>query len=287
MFGRPLPWGRDPLPDMHSLLNTRSRHRHPRARVPSLPEPQGLPTSTHHRPREPRQQPTYPKHLRSSDLSTPPSTTSLSEWEFDTYMLGHDDDDDDDDEYDIDDSEPHRLPRFVPARARHPPRHSTPDVQRASVNLPRDTAAELRADELLLLPALTHLHIRMRMRAPYAARDETLCAAVPGTMRFGDVVSSVVAMCFGDGVRRGHVTACVKQRGQWRQLASELTLDEVAPRGEVFGDGRREVEVKIEVSDDGEREQARGRFSGRGPRGSGFGVERVLEREESRFRVDV
>ncbi|KAF9695311.1 hypothetical protein EKO04_006965 [Ascochyta lentis] len=199
MFGRPPPWGRDPLPDMHSLLSSRTRHRHTHTRLPSLLQARGLPTCTHHLPRQHSHEPQRPKHPSFNDIPTPSSTTSSdSDCGFDTYSLDDEPNDDDDDELNV--PHHHHHHRFTTPRERtRPPPHRTPDVQRTSVNLPRRTATSLRSDDLLLLPPLTHVRIRILTRAPYAAWDEELRAAVPDTMRVRDVVGGVVATYFGEG----------------------------------------------------------------------------------------
>lgn len=259
MFGRPPPWGRDPIPDMHALLSRRHLH----APFPSIHGARGPPTP--HRRHHHRK---HAKHTCFEDTDTPSAADfSSSEYDYDPYSLDTDSDHD-----------TYPPPRLPPPRTRHPElaRDAPPAVRRTSVKLPSATADALRPDEMLILPPLTHMHILIRRSR--TGRGDVVRAAAPESMRFGDVVQHVVAASLGDGVRRSDVRAWVKQRGRWDEPGAAVQLEELVRRGEVFRDARGELDVEIEVSDGGGEEG----FGGRGPRGGSFGVERVVERRESR-----
>lgn len=207
--------------------------------------------------------PKLPKHTRFSPLSTSRSSDFSSSECDDTYTL----------DTDSDFSTP--LPRLSSLR-RHP--RSSPDFDQVSVKVPSPMASGLRSDEVLILPALVHL--RIRIHSPHSGRED-LRAAVPATMSFGDVTKQVVQSYFGDGV--GY-TARVDQRGRMHEAPRDATLEELAHRGEVYRNGRMEMKVEIVVDDEGDWVGSRARFGGRGPRG-GAEVETVRKREVSLTRV--
>ena len=95
-------------------------------------------------------------------------------------------------------------------------------------------------------------------------------------MRFGDLVGHVL----GDGFRAEDVSAFVKQRGRWDEQDLTVRLEGLRNRGEVFREGGKVVEVKIEIGDGGGERAFGGR---RGPRG-GAG-ERVWRRKTEEERV--
>ncbi|KAF2630280.1 hypothetical protein BU25DRAFT_419297 [Macroventuria anomochaeta] len=267
----PPPWGRDSMPDFHYLLNHRSRHRptYPAHHSLSPPlDPHGM--HYHHGPK-----PTYPKtykQARFSDLGTP-SSSDFSSSEFEgSYAFDFDNDDDVD---------KHRVPSYSPLR-----RYArSPELRRTSVMLPSDTAEKLCPDEVLFLPSLTHLHIRIR--SAYT-RDEDIRAAVPSSMAWRDLVQQVVDTYIGGNVRSNDVKAFVKQRGRWDSPSSGITMEDLGDRGEVFWEeGRKGLHVKIEVGDNKERERISARFGGKSSRGGGVDVEKVWERTESRVRAGV
>ena len=142
------------------------------------------------------------------------------------------------------------------------------------MKLPTPTAEDLRPDEILVLPDLIHLHIRV---LDHDAHDEQILrAAVPETMRFGDLVGHVL----GDEFRAEDVSAFVRQRGRWDEQDSTVRLEGLRNRGEVFREGGKVVEVKIEIGNGGGERAFGGR---RGPRG-GAG-ERVWRRKTEEERV--
>ncbi|KAF1362135.1 hypothetical protein EJ07DRAFT_175351 [Lizonia empirigonia] len=86
MFGRPPPWGRDPIPDMHALLSRRHLH----APSPSIHGARGPPTPhrRHHHHK-------HPKHTCFEDTDTPSGADfSSSEYDYDPYSLDTDSDHD-------------------------------------------------------------------------------------------------------------------------------------------------------------------------------------------------
>lgn len=220
----------------------------------------------------------YPKaykQTRFSELDTPSSSDfSFSEWD-ESYTLDTDDD-----------LDKHRLPRFSSLQRRYSGRgnDSAPEVKKVSVKLPTSTADDLRSNEVLVLPALVHLHILIRLPC---ARTEELRAAAPASMAFGDLAKQVVRAYVADGIRSSEIQARVEQRGRLKDPPRETALEELAHRGEVYRDGRMEMKVEITVGDDGERERVTARFGGRGPRGGEVDIEKVYQRSESRFRAGV
>lgn len=273
MFG-PL-WGPPPPFDLPTYLAGRSKGRrslpepHPHPPIwrpsmrPSLPLPPGPYGMRGPKPSYPNL-PKLPKHTRFSPLSTRSSSDFSSSELDDTYTL------------DTDSDFSTSLPRLPSLRRRHP--RSSPDFDQVSVKVPSPMASELRSDQVLILPALVHL--RIRIHSPHSARED-LRAAVPATMSLGDVTKQVVQSYFGEGV--GY-TARVDQRGRMHEAPRDATLEELAHRGEVHRDGRMEMKVEIVVGDEGDWVGSRARFGGRGPRG-GAEVETVRKREVSRTRV--
>ena len=271
MFGLP-GWGPDPIAD---IIASRYGRQPPRSKYSPLPESFGSP----HHPRCSARNHQYPKayhkasskpnkYTRFPDLDTPSTSDfSSSEWE-ESYTP---DTDDDRDKY--------RPPPFPPLRKRAV---DSPDIRRVSVKLPTSTAEDLTPDEILLLPELIHLHIRVRIN--HTQNEQVLRVAVPGSMRLGDLVQQVI----GDNMRERGVTASVKRRGRWDEPSSSARIEDLKDRGEVFRERRREMEVKIEIGDDGSDVFERMHVGGRGPRGGrGIEKERVWRRktEESRVKM--
>ncbi|KAJ4379126.1 1,2-dihydroxy-3-keto-5-methylthiopentene dioxygenase [Didymella sp. IMI 355093] len=266
----------DPF-DFNTFLSSRSQKRHshagrfpePRSRsfptplsAPYIPYPRAL-NPSYHKPPKPLN---LPKYSRFSDVESPPSTDfSTSEWD-DTYALDTD-------------SDIPRIPSFP--RRRYLTRNSIsrPDLDRVSLKLPSPMARELRlrSDEIVFLPPLVHLHIKLR----FHGGKEELRAAVPGSMAFEDVTKQVVQAYLGEGLV---YTARVEQRGRMCEVAKEACLQDLAHRGEVWRNGKREMKVEIVGGGDEVWFGGRGRF-GQGPSGGGDAeVEMIRKREVSRTK---
>jgi hypothetical protein len=271
MFGLP-GWGPDPIAD---IIASRYGRRPPCSKYPSLPESFKSPR----RPRYSAHNHQYPeayhkaysrpnKYTRFPDPDTPSTSDfSSSEWE-ESYTL---DTDDGRDKY--------HPPHFPPLRKRAP---DSPDTRRVSVKLPTSTAEDLASDEILLLPELIHLHIRVQIYD--TLNEQVLYVAVLGSMRLRDLIQHVI----GDNMREHDVTASVKRRGRWDEPSFRARIEDLRDRGEVFREWRREMEIRIEISDDGSDAFGRMHVGGRRPRrGRSIEKERVWRRktEESRVRM--
>ncbi|KAF3038095.1 hypothetical protein E8E12_003353 [Didymella heteroderae] len=278
MFGPP--WGSDPF-GLPAYLSRGAKNRRtssgrwpepPRSfPVPFFPPPPPMPYGMKPRSGPKSFHPEMPKlskYARFSDHDTPPSSDfSTSEW---------------DDPYTLDtDSDLSRIPGLL-SRRRYPSRDSIsrPNLSRVSIKLPSPMAQELklRSDEIVLLPPLVHLHIKIRF---YCRRDE-LRAAVPGSMAFEEVTKQVVRSYLGE---RLVYTARAEQRGWMREIAKDACLEDLAYQGEVWRGGRREMMVEIVVGGDEGWYGVRGRV-GQGPGGGSRDaeVETTRKREVSRTR---
>ncbi|KAH6622225.1 hypothetical protein C7974DRAFT_218262 [Boeremia exigua] len=266
----PPPWARDPRgPDFSYYLGPRQpRHQIMGSRSP-CPDPYG----THARRSSHPSHGKPHKHTRFSEPDTTSSSSfSSSEWE-EPYAL------------DTEESffDTHRAPTFQVPRRRFSARlfDSVPDLRRMSLALPAATANDLRPDDVLILPPLVHVHIRIYL--PHA-RPEELRAAVPASMAFGDMSQQVIHSYVGDRARGYDVTVRVEQRGRMKEPSSSATLEDLGHRGEVLRDGRREMKIEIVIGADEERMGDLGRYGGRGPQGGAAHVETVRRREVSRTR---
>lgn len=255
------PWGRDSF-DLSAYLarGAKNRRSFPISFFPPTPSiPYSMKPRSGLKPFHPKA-PKLSKYARLSDLETPSSPdVSPSEW---------------DDPYTLDtDSDFSPLPRF-PSRRRYAWQDlvSRPDISRVSVPMLR-----LRSDEVLFLPPLVHLRIVIVL----SSAREQLRIAVPGCVAFEDVTRQVVQCYAGKGVS---YQAQVEQRGRMCGVPRDAVLEDLAHRGEVYRDGRREMRVEIVVSGD-EGWGVRDRFGGRRPSGAGDAeVETVRKREVSRTR---
>lgn len=104
-------------------------------------------------------------------------------------------------------------------------------------------------------------------------------------MAFGQTIKQVVHTYVGEGVKGCDVTARVEQRGRMREPGSEVLVGDLAEKGEVWKDGRREVRVEVLV-EDGKGGFVKGRGKERGPWGGGadVDVEMGIEGELGRTR---
>ncbi|KAJ4987430.1 hypothetical protein SVAN01_07030 [Stagonosporopsis vannaccii] len=256
----PLPWARNQSgPNLSYLLSPRSRQR-PSISRPHCPDPYGTHAARASHSR---------KHKPSgfSPLDTP--SFSSSHWD-DSYAL----------DTDFSFSPPYHTP---PPPS--PPRHRFPDLTRIPLTLPSATAHTLRPRDILILPRLVHLHILLF--TPHSRGFHDIRAAVPGPMAFGEAIKQVVHVYVGDGVRGCDVTARVEQRGRMRESDPEMTVGDLACKGGVFRDGRREVRIEILVEDEGESGKGFMREGGRrrGPWDGDADLVRERDREVGRTRL--
>ncbi|KAF1933405.1 uncharacterized protein M421DRAFT_88626 [Didymella exigua CBS 183.55] len=271
MFGPP--WGRNPRdafnPSDFDYLNPRPRDRHsrsgrhsppPRSFPVPMPTPTSFTSCPNPHPRSPRSSKPSRHPVPFSDFASRTSSDSTSsDWDWDeTYTL--------------DTSEFARIPGLS-SRNRHPP---APEFESVAVTLPRPMAQELRqsSDRVLFLPPLVHLRIRLSL--PQRGCED-LGVSVPGCMGFEDMTKQIVQCHAGPRMR---YSALVEQRGCMVEPPREAALEDLAHRGEVYRNGRREMAVEITVADDGgDWRDVRTPFGGRGPRGGDAEVETVRKRE--------